>query len=1133
MSTRTSARRAEELFLELSAAPAAVRARLLRERTEGDAPLRAEVGDLLGFHDRAEGFLDADELMRHSLGFAAPATPDDVPLSPHRRLGEYTIKGVLGSGGMGVVYVAEQERPRRTVALKVIRRAAASPSLIRRFEHEAEILGRLQHPGIAQIFEAGAADAGDGDGAQPYIAMELIDGVSLTAHAEAKGLSTRERLALVVKVCDAVHHAHQRGVIHRDLKPGNILVDRSGQPKVLDFGVARAVDADLRVTTVQTSVGQLIGTLPYMSPEQVAADPAEIDIRSDVYALGVILYQLLTGKLPYDVRSRSIPEAARVIRDEAPARLSAVSKVFRGEVEIIVAKAIEKDKARRYQSAADLGADLERHLAGQPIAARQDSAFYVLRKQIRRYRGWVAAASACVIALVAFSIYAGVQADRSRVLAAAETDARVEAVIAREAADRGRADAIAGRLEADAQRRRADGAALRLAGQLRDSTIDRGRLLARTGSLSLAETLLWPEHLASPDPFSYWALWEVYNVQPCIATFGPLPVAMTEVVWLSESTIAVASLDGVVRIWDVRAGSLLREIVTGDARVESLTVVDRGRSLLTVGNTGYLRSWDLRTGALVTEWEASERPLFVVSASPDGRTIATGGEDARVRLWDLPTGRLVHALAQSGARAATFTRDASTIAVGGVDGVVRVYDVVTGGRVRTLATDGGTLGAIAFSPDGAVMVTGSIDRHLRVWDAATGALLRTIPCTVGSIRSVSFSQDGTRVASAGWFGTVLHDPRDWSRLGDLKGAVHRLAFGPGPDASVATTSGQGATSFIRVWQPSRNAALTAISTPHPGVGAVAFNPARPLLATGSQAGVIDIRDAAGAPLRTFSAHRGPLVKLAWAPDGLHLASSAREPSVKVWDADRGECVADIPGPAQGVNGVAFAPDGRALVLAARDRTVRVWDWTTRTHRFSTPPLPNEIVWVGVDPASTVVASLSRPRRVDLWDLATGANLATWTASADVWTGCFSPDGLELLVGDWEYGVEVWDLATRRQAARLTGHAQLITGVTHILGGDVIVASAVDGTILLWDRATGRNLARLQGDIAGDALRSIDIAPDGRTLAAGYGDGTLGLWDLAHCDRHIEGNRDFQQMLAARAGAPGRDGPEPAGASPSP
>ena len=326
---------------------------------------------------------------------------EEPALPPGTVVGGYTLERVLGEGGMGVVYVARQDRPRRTVALKVIRPALTTPAMLRRFETEAEILGRLQHPGIAQIYEAGIADG------RPFLAMELVDGRTLVEHAEHAGLGTRERLELVARVCDAVQHAHQKGVIHRDLTPRNILVDPAapeppdgrraglgvvGAPKVLDFGVARATDSDLQVSTLRTSLGQLVGTLPYMSPEQVAGDQNEVDTRSDVYALGVILYQLLAGRLPYDVASRSIADAARVIRDEHPSRLSAISRVFRGEIDTIVAKAMDKDRTRRYQSAADLRDDLRRHIAGEPIAAKRDFG-PTCAPSCGRYRGTVTAAA--------------------------------------------------------------------------------------------------------------------------------------------------------------------------------------------------------------------------------------------------------------------------------------------------------------------------------------------------------------------------------------------------------------------------------------------------------------------------------------------------------------------------------------------------------------------------------------------------------------------------------------------------------------------------------------------------------------------------------------------------------------------
>ncbi len=344
-----------------------------------------------------------------------PASAIGTRASPGTVISDYRIERILGEGGMGVVYVARQARPDRQVALKVIRPGLASPQMLRRFEHEAEVLGRLLHPGIAQIYEAGMADAGYG--LQPFFAMELVQGQALTEYVKERNLSTRQRMELLAKVCDAVEHAHQKGVIHRDLKPGNILVTDDGQPKILDFGVARATDSDLQQTTMQTDVGALVGTLPYMSPEQVGGDPAELDTRSDVYALGVILFELLAGRLPYSLERRMIHEAVRVIREEEPTRLSSINKTLRGDVETIVAHALEKEKCHRYQSASGLAGDIRRYLADEPITARPASTWYQVRKFSRRNRGLVGGVAATFVVLVVglvVSLYAFAQASHQR-----------------------------------------------------------------------------------------------------------------------------------------------------------------------------------------------------------------------------------------------------------------------------------------------------------------------------------------------------------------------------------------------------------------------------------------------------------------------------------------------------------------------------------------------------------------------------------------------------------------------------------------------------------------------------------------------------------------------------------------------
>jgi serine/threonine protein kinase len=463
--------RVQDVFDRVSAAAPSDRAAVLDEACGDDAALRAEVESLLE-HDTRAG---DDFLASPAVAFRpADHTPPAVALPPAdggppawalalvgRKIGRYTVVRLLGQGGMGCVFEARQDQPARAVALKVLQPGFSAPSALARFRLEPEVLGRLQHPNIAQVFEAGVhrfdqnrdregADLSDGttgslagargsepsrdrEGAEPladargsdslpYFAMEFIpDAQALIEYADVHELTTRQRLELFAKVCDAVQHGHQKGIIHRDLKPGNILVGQDGEPKVIDFGVARASDADIVMTTQCTHVGDLVGTVHYMSPEQCDGDPAGIDTRSDIYSLGVVLYELLTGLPPYDTAGTTVYGALRVIKDEPPRQPSTVvgrdgrperdrrpgkggrpgkdgrpggdrrpgwdgrlagwrgrlagwrgrlARELRGDIDAILLKALEKDPARRYASAADLAQDIRRHLAGEPIEAR-------------------------------------------------------------------------------------------------------------------------------------------------------------------------------------------------------------------------------------------------------------------------------------------------------------------------------------------------------------------------------------------------------------------------------------------------------------------------------------------------------------------------------------------------------------------------------------------------------------------------------------------------------------------------------------------------------------------------------------------------------------------------------------------
>ncbi|MEQ8762793.1 MAG: bifunctional serine/threonine-protein kinase/formylglycine-generating enzyme family protein [Planctomycetota bacterium] len=435
-----------EIFHEVSELPEPERERRIQEHDLG-RELEAELRAILEHDDEDEEIFGEQRLGQVGLQLVHLESGTD-PTESHddarteslpENVGAYRILRKVGEGGMGVVYEAEQVSPRRRVAVKVIRTLMPSEDTVKRFQREAEVLGMLQHPGIAHIYEA-VLEPPD-DTAPPFIAMEYIEGRTLVDYADSEDLALAERIELVARICDAVHHAHQRGILHRDLKPGNILVvqprhdsqvtasdetrprnassssnsvDAIGQPKILDFGIARITEDDVDSVTLNTSPGQIVGTLAYMSPEQAAGSSAELDTRSDVYALGVILYQLLAGRLPFATQGRSFAEVVRILNEQAPTPLGSIDRRLRGDVATITAKAMEKDRDRRYSSAAELAADLRRYLRNEPIVARPASGFYHLRKLIRRHRALSATLLIALLAIFGLTAWALLNADRAK-----------------------------------------------------------------------------------------------------------------------------------------------------------------------------------------------------------------------------------------------------------------------------------------------------------------------------------------------------------------------------------------------------------------------------------------------------------------------------------------------------------------------------------------------------------------------------------------------------------------------------------------------------------------------------------------------------------------------------------------------
>jgi eukaryotic-like serine/threonine-protein kinase len=1069
-------------FLEVSEAAPQDREAVLDRLCKGDPQLRAEVLSLL-VHDSGH----PDQVLSKPL-IPSPMSPTSAiaisPISAGITIGSYTIIRALGAGGMGAVYLAEQTRPKRTVALKVIRPGIVSPAMLRRMELEAELLGRLQHPGIAHIYEAGRTD--DPLGPSPYFAMEYIDGPSLTDYAHGKQLDTRGRLDLMLKICEAVQHAHQKGIIHRDIKPSNILVDSTGQPKVLDFGVARAQG----VHTAHTGTGQLIGTLPYMSPEQVSGDPNETDTRSDVYALGVTLYQLLSGRLPHQIDSTSVPEAARMIREDDPPSLGSFQREFRGDIETIVSRAMDKDRTRRYQSAQALASEIRRFLNGEPIEAKRDSAIYILRKQLKRYRTLVAGVCLLIIGLSGFSVYAWSEARRRGELVQEADQARDQARGAEALAEAARvkAEEKSDALERADYHNRIGFAQAAFAG----GDVDRMRRLLegcpepmrgwewsylKRISDTSQSTLSFPHNSPSPAlVFKSAGKLIAFMVHEGITIWDPTSRALLQSIMPAREVVyVVVSPDGSRIIggdgatlfwWDTSSGRLVSEAAIGPHLFVS-DISSDGRRIIVVNRDGSAQVRDAADGRALASADTG-RLVNVVVFSPDGSTIASGTEVGRVRIFDGADGRQLHELPihPQAIRAMAFdpTSERTRLATGCADGVVRIWDL--SGPTPQLPTVQGHIHAnkvtaLAYSPSGDTIATGSTDTLIRLVDARTCEVIRTWAGHTNTVTSLTFADKDT-ILSTARDGTV----RWWSAgpsSDDLSfdakvTTIYGAAFGHDGNRIYGTGNPSG----IREWDAANLTLARTFEARGPLAMDLELSADSRFAYTAARDGVVrewDLND--GVVVRDIPVHKGSANEVALCERRGWLLSGGDDGVTNITEIKTGVLIKTIGTHPGGVLGIAASTDGSLIATGGRDNLVRVWSGDTWEELAILRGHTHFVTAVAISPDDSRIATTSEDGTILIWPArevrSTTLPLRTLSGhQTAVYCAAFSPDGRRLVTGGFDNTTRLWDVESGGELLTLRGHISAVHAVAFSRDGNRIMSASDAGGIRVWNaRATSR------------------------------------------------------------------------------
>lgn len=1020
--------RAAALFAALRGRSAGERHADLEAVARDDPALAEEVRVLLG-HDGEEAMLIDQPVV-------------GVPVGA--RIGRYRILGTIGEGGMGMVFHAQQDEPvRRDVALKVIKLGMDTRAVVRRFEAERQALARMEHPGIAQIYDGGVAPDG-----RPYFAMELVRGAPITEWCSMRHAPRAERLRLFLMVCAAVQHAHRKGVIHRDLKPTNILItDLDGQsvPKVIDFGIAKALD-DVGVSATRMGGGAAPGTPEYMSPEQAGRIPGDGgDIRSDVYSLGVVLHELLTGTTPSRARTRT--NAA-----PWPSRLD---RTLRGDLDAIIQQAIAEEPDRRYPTVAALSEDIERHLRGDAVLARSAGAAYHAWRFVRRHTVAIAVAALVVCSLVAGLALAlwGLQRAREELFA---------------------------------------------------STVERARLAGIVGDFTVARETLWACRTERPDsPAAAWALRELYFRYPIERTLIADGVRNSQVLVLDAERVLVVRGNLPPLIVDVDvpgAGEPLEAApdMEPDGRAMGAALSEDGMLVAVPCDDGRVHVWNLgdkRYAGWVANHGAGRSSAAFL---PGGTELITGGQDGRVlRVAVEASGEPVELYrSPTPVREVTVQAGLGAFAVGLHNGVVLLWPNVEAAP-RTLLGHASSITALRFSQDGTRLASGATDRMTLVWAVQSGALLARYPSNNGTVRDLAWTPEGALLVLGWW---------RLDRLEPSSGAVTQLtAEGgwrfavPRPGRLVVTDSDSNA---LRFWRTDQRELFPPIPAGEGwALATIREGPAPVLARRGRELSGLEIDGS----VRWTHAFATDVVAVAASADGRVVALGTDDGAL--WrglpESDEWIRMAEDYLPGTGRTVTVDRSGARVAYRSAGNSVAMAWiEGGVAKQRQVLEPSKHEQLAIRFDPEDRRVLASERSHGIRIADLTAGR-----VSRLDCGQTCFSLDFASdgaIVAGGWAGGL-VRMHPQKGLTGVLRGHSAVLgTLAVHPEDQNLVLTGSMDGTVRLWHLGEGREMQSLS-PLGGAPIRFVGFTERGARVVVADADGRAVSWPLYRADEFIRDN----------------------------